>query len=120
MKEYELKESDHYMRCTRCGKYVTELIPFNLELTVGLPTCGGNRLVKRFRNLDFVEYHEESEIILKDMSTGKSIDELNRIYGTKKVEAAGQYESLKGYSERSWECKDCIQEEGDFKTYKDK
>ncbi len=102
------------MYCTRCKKHVDQLTPFDIKEVYSLATIGDNKLVKNFRVVDFIEYNQECEEILKSLESGLSINSLNSLYGSDKVKFALMYESMRGNFEKSWECKDCIAEEGDW------
>lgn len=115
MEKNNLNALDNDMRCTRCGKCVDELIPFDLKDS----SYSGCKLIKQFREVDMVDYNEACEKIINEFSNGKEIDELNKIYGSDNVQSAILYESLIGNLESSWECKDCINDEGPYKHYRD-
>jgi hypothetical protein len=109
--------SEYDMHCNRCGKHVDELIPFDLKNEVGAHNCAERKLGVIFRELDLVDYNEECENIVQQMSDGIDINELKKLHGPNKVQSALLYESLIGNLEKSFECRDCIQEEGLYKRY---
>lgn len=104
------KESNVYdIRCTRCGKHVDDLTPFDLE--------GDKNLIKRSREVELVEHNAECEEILQKLAAGINLIDLNKTYGTSKVQTALVYESYIGNQETSWECKKCIEEDGPFNRH---
>jgi len=106
-------------RCTRCGKHVDELIPFDLTDDTLPYHAYGKRLVQNFRVMDLVEYDERWEMILKDLAVFGESEEHYEFYGRAKVEDAIYYDEMRRFCELSWECRDCIKEEGTFKYYGD-
>lgn len=104
------KETSRYdIHCTRCGKHVDDLAPFDLE--------GEIKLIKRFREVELVKRNAEYDEILQKLAVGHSIINLNKTYGASKVQTALVYELYIGNLETSWECKKCIKEDGLFKRH---
>lgn len=111
------KEKEQLMsHCIRCGKHVDELEPFQYEDSI-IPFICGNKLVKNHRMVELVERCEVCEEILRRLANGNEKSELIRLYGKKDVEAAIEYEEYIGCVEASWECRECINEEGPYKHY---
>jgi len=100
-------------RCTRCGKHVDDLISFGEQAG----KREGKKLIKRFRGFNLVDYIEEYEMVLNDLSAGVEMDELIKRFGVEKFESALMYGEHRSNCEKSWECRDCITEKGEFKLY---
>ena len=114
------KENSEYdIRCTRCGKHVDELSPFDIEIQSKVDICIEGKLLKQFREVELVERNAEYDEILQKLAASRNIIDLKKTYGESKVETALVYESYIGNLETSWECKECINEEGPFKDYSD-
>lgn len=111
------------MRCTRCGKHVDDLIPFDLDEETHIYLACGKRLIQNFRMADFVDYQENYEWILWSITECGQSDELYKelyeFFGRTQVEEAIRYEGMRGICVKGWECRDCIKEEGKFKHYSD-
>lgn len=104
------KENSEYdIRCTRCGKHVDDLAPFDLE--------GEIKLTRTFREVELIERNSEYDEILQKLAAGRNITDLNKTYGDSKVQTVLVYDSFIGNLETSWECKNCIQEDGPFKRH---
>ena len=95
-------------RCMRCGKHISELKPFG-EGIYALAT-----VAKTYRNIDFVPYNEEYELILQTLYEFGDSHEMQEAIGMDKYKSAISYEGMRGCTERSWECRDCIIQEGAF------
>lgn len=102
-----------YCQCTRCGKHIDNLEPFGDEAG----EFAGYKLIKNYRWLHFVDYNEECERIMEDISVFGLCQELYDFHGEDLIKRALSYNDRRDWSEKSFECKDCIHEEGDFKHY---
>ena len=112
------KENNRYdIRCTRCGKHVDELSPFDIEIQSKVDVCIEGKLLKQFREVELVERNTEYDEILQKYAAGSNIIDLKKTYGERKVQAALDYDSYFGDLVDSWECKDCINDDGPFKRH---
>ena len=66
------------------------------------------KLIKRFRDFNLVDYLEEYEMVLIDLSSGVEMDELIKRLEAEKIESALMYGEIRSNCEKSWECRDCI------------
>lgn len=105
------------IHCTRCGRHVNELVPFEVDENCSVPFISENKLVKNFREIEFISECKLCDEILQKFAEGIDKTELINVYGSKNVEAAIHYEEYIGYVETSWECMECINEEGPYKHY---
>lgn len=112
------KENSEYdIRCTRCGRHVNQLEPFDVDENLSVTFISQNKLVKKCREIEFISECKLCEEILQKFAEGIGKTELINVYGSKNVEAAIYYEEHLGYVETSWECRECINEEGPYKHY---
>lgn len=112
------KENSRYdIRCTRCGKHVDELSPFDIEIQSKVDICMEGKLLKQFREVELVERIAEYDEILQKLAAGSNIIDLKKTYGERKVQAALEYDSYFGNLADSWECKECINDDGPFKRH---
>src|SRR5690242_10193524 len=95
--------------CTRCGKHISELKPFD-------DSENEAALRIRFRILNYYETDEKCEEILKAIGVG-GLDEAIASFGVEKVNEALGYDEGRGWIEESLECRDCINEPGEFFDY---
>lgn len=111
-------ENNKYdIRCTRCGKHLNELTAFDIEIQSKEDICIEGKLVKQFREVELVERIAEYDEILQKLTAGSNMIDLKKTYGERKVQAALEYDSYFGDLAESWECKECINDDGPFKRH---
>lgn len=102
---------DHDRRCMRCGKHISELEPSNG------PGFSQLKVSPNYRFLNYVETDEKCEEILAAIRDGGESEDLYKFYGAENVRKALAYDDRRRWVEKSIECKECLQEEGDFHHY---
>ena len=98
-------------RCMRCGRHISELKPFDD------PEFSHVKVFPNYRFLNYVETDEKCEEILAAIRDCGESEDLYEFYGAENVRRALVYDERRGWVERCLECKDCLQEEGDFRHY---
>lgn len=98
-------------RCMRCGRHISELKPFD-DQEYSQVTVYSN-----YRTLNYVETDDKCEEILTAIRDCGESEDLYEFYGAENVRRALAYDERRGWMERCLECKDCLQEEGDFDHY---
>ena len=111
------ENSEYDIRCTRCGMHVDDLSPFDILIKSTADNCISVKLLKQFRDVEFEERNAENDDILQKLTAGSNIIDLKKTYGESKVQAALEYDSYFGDLADSWECRDCINDDGPFKRH---